>query len=157
MFHVPCGMQHLSGFVIRNIRQDIIKLMESREILVQVHVAGVGDVRDPCEVTVWKKWRYWNCWNDINVALDSWMVNFLKVGRVAQSVQRLTKSWTVRDRNPVGTRFSARPASCKMGTGSFPGGKVRPGRAVDHSPLLVPRSCKSTAIPLPTLWATPGL
>jgi len=58
MFHVPCGMQHLSGFVIRNIRQDIIKLMESREILVQVHVAGVGDVRDPCEVTVWKKWRY---------------------------------------------------------------------------------------------------
>jgi len=25
-------------------------------------------------------------------------------------------------------------ASCKMGTGSFPGGKVRPGRAADHSP-----------------------
>ena len=24
-------------------------------------------------------------------------------------------------------------------------------------PLLVPRSCKSIAIPLPTLWATPGL
>ena len=26
------------------------------------------------------------------------------------------------------------PASCKMGTGFFPGGKVRPGRAADHSP-----------------------
>ena len=26
------------------------------------------------------------------------------------------------------------PAYCKMGTGSFPGGKVRPGRAADHSP-----------------------
>jgi hypothetical protein len=26
-----------------------------------------------------------------------------------------------------------RPASCKMGTRSFPGGKVRPGRAADHS------------------------
>ena len=26
------------------------------------------------------------------------------------------------------------PASCKMGTESFPGGKVRPGRAADHSP-----------------------
>jgi len=39
----------------------------------------------------------------------------------------------------------------------FPGGKVRPGRAADHSHLLVPRSWKSRAIPLPTLWATPGL
>ena len=50
--------------------------------------------------------------------------------------------WTVRDRIPVGTRFSApvqtgpgaHPASCKMGTGVFPGGKVLPGRAADHSP-----------------------
>ena len=36
-----------------------------------------------------------------------------------------------------------------------PGSKVRPGRAAD--PLLVPRLWKSRAIPLPTLWATPGL
>ena len=43
----------------------------------------------------------------------------------------------VRDRIPVGTRFSARPdlPFCKMGIGSLPGGKVRPGRAADHSPL----------------------
>ena len=55
---------------------------------------------------------------------------------------RLTTGWTVRDRIPIGTRFSAslqtgpgaHPASCKMGTGSFPGGKVRPGRAADQSP-----------------------
>ena len=40
---------------------------------------------------------------------------------------------------------------------AFPGGKVRAGRAADHSHLLVPRSWKSRAIPLPTLWATPGL
>ena len=33
-------------------------------------------------------------------------------------------------------------------------GKVRPGRAADHSPLPVPRSWKSRAIPLPTLWTT---
>ena len=40
----------------------------------------------------------------------------------------------------------------------FPGGKVRPGHAADHSPhLLVPRSWNSRAIHLPTLWATPGL
>ena len=37
----------------------------------------------------------------------------------------------------------------------FPGGKVRPARAADHPPLLVPGSWKSRAIPLPTLWATP--
>jgi hypothetical protein len=35
----------------------------------------------------------------------------------------------------------------------FPGGKVRLGRAVDHSPLLMPRSRKGGAIPLPTLEA----
>jgi len=45
------------------------------------------------------------------------------------------------DRIPVEARFSssaqtglgAHPASCKMGTGSFPGIK-RPGRCVDHPP-----------------------
>jgi hypothetical protein len=56
---------------------------------------------------------------------------------------------------PVGTRFfthvqtgsGAYPASCTMGTGSFPGVK-RPGRGADHPPLLVPRSGRSRAIPL---------
>jgi len=58
---------------------------------------------------------------------------------------------------PVQTGPGAHPASCKMGTGSFPG--VKCGRAVllTTNTLLVPRSWKSTAIPLPTLWATPGL
>jgi hypothetical protein len=45
------------------------------------------------------------------------------------------------DRIPVGARFyapvqtspGAYPASCTMGTGSFPGVK-RPGRGIDHSP-----------------------
>jgi len=35
---------------------------------------------------------------------------------------------------PVQTGPGAHPASCKVGTGSLPGGKVRPGRAADHSP-----------------------
>jgi hypothetical protein len=35
---------------------------------------------------------------------------------------------------PVQTGPGAHPVSCKMGTGSFPGGKVRPERAADHSP-----------------------
>ena len=34
---------------------------------------------------------------------------------------------------PVQTGPGTHPASCKMVTGSFPGGKVRPGRAADHS------------------------
>ena len=39
-----------------------------------------------------------------------------------------------RDFPPVQTGPEANPANCKMGTGSFPGSKVRPGRAADHSP-----------------------
>ena len=39
-----------------------------------------------------------------------------------------------RDFPPVQTGPGAHPASCKMGTGYFPGGKVRPGHAADHSP-----------------------
>jgi hypothetical protein len=55
MFYVPCGTQHLSGLIIRTIRQNIIKFMASREMLGQVHMASVGD---PREVTVWKNWGY---------------------------------------------------------------------------------------------------
>jgi len=35
---------------------------------------------------------------------------------------------------PVQTGPGAQPASCTMGTGSFPGGKERPGRDADPSP-----------------------
>jgi len=35
---------------------------------------------------------------------------------------------------PVQTGPWAHPASCTMGTGSFPGGKERPGRDADSSP-----------------------
>ena len=49
------------------------------------------------------------------------------------------------------------PASGKMGTGSFPGVKGGRGVLLTTQHLLVPRLWKSRAIPLPTLWATPGL
>ena len=49
------------------------------------------------------------------------------------------------------------PASCKMGTGSFPGVKCCRGLLLTTHTLLVPRSWKGRAIPVPALWATPGL
>jgi len=58
---------------------------------------------------------------------------------------------------PVQTGPGAHPASCTMGTGSFPGVNCGRGVLLTTHPLLVPRSWKSRAIPLPTLWATPGL
>jgi len=59
--------------------------------------------------------------------------------------------------SPFQTFPGAHPASCTMGTGSFP--VVNCGRVMllTIHPLLVPRSWKSKAIPLPTFWATPGL
>ena len=58
---------------------------------------------------------------------------------------------------PAQTGPGAHPASCKMGTGSFPGVNCGRGVLLTTHPLLVPRSWKSRAIPPPTLWATPVL
>jgi hypothetical protein len=62
---------------------------------------------------------------------------------------------------PVGARFSAPvqtspgayPASCTMGTGSFPGVKSSQGVMLTPHPLLVQWSRKGTAIPLLHLGA----
>ena len=54
-----------------------------------------------------------------------------------------------RDFPPVQTDPGAHAASCKMGTGSFPGVKCGRGVLLTTHPLLVPRSWKSRAIPLP--------
>jgi hypothetical protein len=62
-----------------------------------------------------------------------------------------------KDFPPVQTGPGAHPASCTMGTGSFPAVKCGRGVLLTTHPLLVPRSWKSRGIPLPTLWATPGL
>ena len=58
---------------------------------------------------------------------------------------------------PVQTGPGAHPASCKMDTGSFLGVKCGRGVLLTTHPLLVSRLWKSRAIPLPTLWATPGV
>jgi hypothetical protein len=53
---------------------------------------------------------------------------------------------------PVQTGPGAHLASCTKDTWCFPGAE-RPGRDADPSPLLVPWSRKSRAIPLLSLWA----
>ena len=58
---------------------------------------------------------------------------------------------------PMQNGPGAHPASCKIGTVSFPGVKCSRGLLLTTHPLLVLRSWKSRAISLPTLWATPGL
>jgi hypothetical protein len=59
--------------------------------------------------------------------------------------------WGARFIAHVQTSPGAHPASCTVGTGSFPGAKW-PGRGGDHPPLLAPRSRMSRAIPLLPLW-----
>jgi len=61
----------------------------------------------------------------------------------------------------MGERFSvsvqtgpgAHPATCTMGTGSFPGVKSSRGVTLTPHPLLVPWSRKSRAVPVLPLWA----
>ena len=79
------------------------------------------------------------------------IANELRAGRSG-----IESRWE-RDFPPVQTGPGAHPASCTRGTGSFRG--VKCGRSVllTTHPLPVPRSWKSRAIPLPTLWATTGL
>jgi hypothetical protein len=54
---------------------------------------------------------------------------------------------------PVQTGPGAHPASCTMGTGSFPGVKYGRGVLLTTHPLLVPWSWKGRAIPLLPVWA----
>jgi hypothetical protein len=60
--------------------------------------------------------------------------------------------WRVRFSTPVQTGPGAHPASCTMGTGSFPGVNSGWGVTLTPHPLLVAWSRKSRAIPLLPLW-----
>ena len=61
--------------------------------------------------------------------------------------------WGARFSAPVQTGPGAHPASCTMGTGTFPGIKSGRGMTLTPHPLLVPWSWKGRAIPLLPLWA----
>ena len=80
-----------------------------------------------------------------------------KTAELEESGQSGIESQWGRDFPPVQTGLGAHPASCKMGTGSLPWVKCGQGVLLTTYSLLVPQSWKSRAIPLPTLWATPGL
>jgi hypothetical protein len=81
---------------------------------------------------------------------------WLKVISLHSSTYMIPTGWTVRGSNPGGGEiFRTRPdrpcgPSSLLYNGSFPGVK-RSGRGAGHPPLLVPRSRKSRAIPLPHL------
>ena len=62
-----------------------------------------------------------------------------------------------RDFPPFQTGPGAHPASCTMGAVSFLGVKCGRGVLLTTHLLLVSRSWKSRAIPLPTLWVKPDL
>jgi len=62
-----------------------------------------------------------------------------------------------RDFPPVQTGPGPHPASCTMGTGSFPRVKCGRGVLLTPHPLLASRSWKSRAIPLPPSGPQPGL
>jgi hypothetical protein len=61
--------------------------------------------------------------------------------------------WGARFSAPVQTGPGANPASCTMGTGSFPGVKSGRGVMLTPHPLLLPWSWKGITIPLLPLWA----
>ena len=83
------------------------------------------------------------------------------MGHAAQSDSDWLRAGRSEDRIPVGgeifrtcpDRTWVPPSLLYNGYRVFPGGKERPGREADPSPLLVPWSRKGRAIPLLPLWA----
>ena len=72
---------------------------------------------------------------------------------MAQSVLQLATGWKVRGSNTGGgetfrtypDRLRGHPASCTMGTGSFPGGKSGRGVALTTHPHLAPKSTERSS------------
>jgi len=75
-------------------------------------------------------------------------IDWLRAGRSGERIPVVERFSA-----PVQTGPGAHPASCTMGTGSFPGVKSGRGVTLTPHPLLVPWSRKSRSIPLLPLWA----
>ena len=119
----------------------IVPYMHVKSYYCMWHCASVGWNVHVLEISAVYNIRAW-AGSSVGIATE------IRVGRFG------IESWWGRNFPPVQTGPGAHPASCKMSTGSFPG--VLCGRDVllTTRPHLVPRSWKSRAIPLPTLWGT---
>jgi len=124
--------------VLRRVNKDLKNLKHNHNN--QCLDAALHSVLNPCI-----RWKWCGPGSSVSTAAELW------AGR-----SRVEPQWG-QDFPAVQTDPGAHPASCTMGTGSFPGVKCSQGLLLTTHPLLVPRSWKSRAIPLPTLWATPGL
>ena len=107
-------------------------------------------------------------WNSINIFIISWLLcsntpteygpgSSVGIATELQAGRSRIESRCGRDFLPVRTGPGTHPASCKMGTRSFLGVECGQGTLLTAHTLLVPWSWKSRAIPLPSLWPTPGL
>jgi len=137
----------VSDGIFRELGEEL--LYERRDwtlLLIMTHFSVSGDFgASPSQTGVFISGWFWKILVSLPTIFAT--VRVFIVGRVAQSVSRLATGWTVRGSNPGGrARFSAlvqtgpgtHPASCTMGTGSFPGVKSDRGVRLTPHPLLVP-------------------
>ena len=91
---------------------------------------------------------YWGNWQSLTWSGGPGSVVGIATGRYGARIPVEARFFA-----PVQTGLWAHPASCTMGTGSFPG--VKSGRDVTLTPhsLLVPSSWKGRAILVLPLWA----
>jgi len=87
----------------------------------------------------------------------SWAGSAVDIATELRAGRSGIEFWCGRNFPPVQTGPRAYPASCKMGIGPLPAVNYGRGVLLTTPHLLVPRSWKSRAIPLPNLWVTPDL
>jgi len=137
--YVYWTVHHLDSWIKRDkldVTCFIISLFSAQHVS-DVNTSILRSLRLICWVISWVVLLWYDvCWCYVLVWLG-WY-----------GIRMQAEAW---DFPPVQTGPGAHPASCKLGTRSFLGVKCGRGVLTTH-PLLVPRSWKSSAIPLPTLW-----
>ena len=97
-----------------------------------------------------QNYSFFSCldyWEALNLALDVFLLKLQNMWFLIRRPQTLF----------VLVPYDiSHPASCTMGTGSFPGVKCGRGVLLTTHPLLAPRSWKSRVIPLPPSGPQPG-
>ena len=136
-------------------------------VIVTAQYQHVAITLRSCQLLKMGTWLPETCWGtckgeikDDTKVTSSWFLIHTKLCSIWAKDNKIihTKKprWR-RDFPTVQTGPETHPTSCKMGTWSFSRVKCGRGVLLTTHPLLVLRSWKSRAIPLPTFWATPGL